>query len=113
MAAVATYTEVVRQSLEQVEVLLRKVPKPDVETVLIEDASGEEFILKRVGWHDHRRVNANIVYVRIKNGKIWIEEDGTEPGIATAFLDAGVKREDIVLGFQPPEMRHLTEFAVA
>jgi len=45
--------------------------------------------------------------------KIWIEEDMTEDGIATYFLEQGVPREDIVLAFHPPFMRPLTEFAVA
>jgi hypothetical protein len=45
--------------------------------------------------------------------KIWIEEDMTEDGIATYFLEQGVPREDIVLAFHPPFIRPLTEFAVA
>ena len=47
----------------------------------------------------------------IVRGKIWVEVDETEEGIATQFLRAGVPREDIVLAFHPPELRHLTEFA--
>jgi hypothetical protein len=113
VGALETYAGVVRQSLVQLVGLLEGIRKPDVETVLIENAARDEFIVKRVGWHDRRRVNATAVYVRIKGGKIWIEEDGTEPGIATAFLEAGIPKEDIVLGFQPPERRHLTEFAIA
>jgi hypothetical protein len=51
--------------------------------------------------------------IRIQDGKVWIEIDGTEDGIANHLLAAGVPKEDIVLGFQPPEMRKHTEFAVA
>ena len=50
---------------------------------------------------------------RLKDGKIWLEEDWTEQGIATELLKAGVPKEAIVLAFQPPEMRQLSEFAVA
>ena len=53
------------------------------------------------------------VYVRIKNEKIYIEEDWTEEGIATELLREGVPKEDIVLAFHDPETRKLTEFAVA
>ncbi len=53
------------------------------------------------------------VYVRIKNQKIYIEEDWTEEGIATELLREGVPKEDIVLAFHDPETRKLTEFAVA
>lgn len=45
--------------------------------------------------------------------KIWIEEDWTKQGIANDLLDAGVPAEDIVLGFQHPSKRPLTEFAPA
>jgi hypothetical protein len=36
----------------------------------------------------------------------------TDCNIAAELLKAGVPREDIVLCFQPPDMRPLTEFAV-
>jgi hypothetical protein len=58
-------------------------------------------------------VKAISVYVRIKNDKIYIEEDWTEEGIATELLREGVPKEDIVLAFHDPETRKLTEFAVA
>lgn len=50
---------------------------------------------------------------RIKNEKIYIEEDWTEEGIATELLTEGVPKEDIVLAFQDPETRKYTDFAVA
>ena len=49
----------------------------------------------------------------VKRYKIWIEEDWTEEGVATYFLEHGVPNQDIVLGFQPPQMREYTEFAAA
>ncbi len=52
------------------------------------------------------------MYVRLHNGKFWIEEDGLEQGVATDLLEAGVPKEDIVLAFHHPEIRPLTEFAV-
>lgn len=48
----------------------------------------------------------------IKNGKIWIQYDGTEDGIAYELLKLGVPHQDIVLGFQPARVRSDTEFAV-
>jgi len=59
------------------------------------------------------KVKAISVYVRIKNEKIYIEEDWTEEGIATELLQECVPKEDIVLAFHDPETRKLTEFAVA
>ena len=66
-----------------------------------------------MGWHGKQRDFGVTVYLRIKQGKIWIEEDWTKQGIANELLEAGVPFEDIVLGFQHPSKRSLTEFAVA
>ena len=53
-----------------------------------------------------------MVYLRIQNEKIWVEEDWTKQGIVNDLLAAGVVKEDIVLGFQHPSKRPLTDFAV-
>lgn len=46
------------------------------------------------------------------DGKIWVQYDGTEEGVATELVDAGVPKVDIVLGFRHPSVRQYTEFAV-
>ena len=59
-----------------------------------------------------RRVEGITLHVRIREGKIWVEEDWTEAGIANFLVREGVPKDDIVLGFQPPSMRPHTEYAV-
>jgi hypothetical protein len=71
------------------------------------------YFLFNLGWSADRRIKNFTVYVRIKDGKFWIEHDLTEDGIATELLEAGVPKEDIVLAFHAPEMRQYTEFAAA
>ena len=70
-------------------------------------------MLETVGWANRQRIWNTTVYVRLREGKLWIEIDWTEAGIATELLDAGVPKEDIVLAFHHPSMRPYTEFAVA
>ena len=55
------------------------------------------------------------VYIRQRDGKLWIEIDWTEAGVTTDLLDAGVPKADIVLAFHHPSIRPYTdtEFAVA
>ena len=48
----------------------------------------------------------------IIDGKIWIQQDGTEIGSANELVELGVPKHDIVLGFDPPNLRHYTDFAV-
>ena len=40
--------------------------------------------------------------VNIIDGKVWVQYDGTNRPIAEEFLEAGIPREDIVLGFHRP-----------
>jgi len=53
------------------------------------------------------------VHVEIIGGKIWIQADWTERGVAADIEEAGIPKSDIVLGFQPPHIRPYTEYAVA
>jgi hypothetical protein len=42
---------------------------------------------------------------RYKDGKIWIQHDGTEIGIANELVKLGVPKDDIVLAFHEPFVR--------
>jgi XisI protein len=77
------------------------------------DPERDHYFWFNVGWDSKQRDFGVMVYLRIENGKIWIEEDWTHQGIANEPLEAGVPADDIVLGFQHPRKRPLTEFAIA
>ncbi|OAB60977.1 DNA element excision controlling factor XisI [Leptolyngbya valderiana BDU 20041] len=113
MDKLAHYQDIVKKILTQYEEISSQVPDPDIDEVLIFDDKRSQYLWFNVGWKNERRINAASVYVRIKNEKIYIEEDWTEEGIATELLREGVPKEDIVLAFHDPETRKLTEFAVA
>ena len=113
MDKLAEYRRLIKQLLTHYAELINRRPKPDRETEVVFDEERDHYMLVTIGWSDQRRVRGTTVYVRLRNDKFWIEEDWLENGIATDLLKAGVPKEDIVLAFQPPEMRPLTEFAVA
>ena len=50
--------------------------------------------------------------IDIKGDKIWIQYDGTEVGVANELIELGIPKKSIVLGFQDPNARKFTEFAV-
>ena len=110
MDKVLKYGDCVRRVLEQ-----RAHPSSDatVETQLIMDETRDHYLLLYVGWCGHDRVRGSVLHIDIKDGRIWIQHDGTEDGVANDLVEMGVPKEDIVLGFQHPEMRALTDFAVA
>lgn len=60
-----------------------------------------------------RYVHGCLIHIDIIDGKIWIQRDGTEEGVANELVQAGVPKSQIVLGFHSPEIRKYTEFAVA
>lgn len=83
----------------------------DIESTLLIDPICDQYLLLKMGWHQDNRIKRNVIHIRLKDQKIWIEEDWTEEGIATDLLQAGVPHEDIVLAFHPPRLRQFTEFA--
>jgi len=85
----------------------------EIDPILVFDDERDSYQLMYIGWHNDRRVHATIIHMRLKNNKIWIEEDNTEEGVATALLAADIPKEDIVLAFHSPAKRRFTEFAVA
>ena len=113
MERLAKYRATIRQILKQYDRLLRQAEVPGVESHLLLDEERDEYALVKSGWADHKRIRGTVVHMRITDGKIWVEEDWTEDGVATDLLKAGVPPQDIVLAFQPPELRQLGEFAVA
>jgi len=86
---------------------------PDLRDKTVFDRQSESYLLLREGWEKSRRVHAVVVHLEIIEGKIWVQEDWTEHGIAAELEEAGVRKTDIVLGFQPPYVRPHTEYAAA
>lgn len=84
----------------------------EIERQLVFDRERDHYLLLSVGW-DKSRVHGCLVHLDIINGKIWIQRDGTEDGIAYDLEAAGVPKDHIVLAFRPPKFRHYTEYAVA
>ncbi|MBA3924360.1 MAG: XisI protein [Nostocaceae cyanobacterium] len=104
-----------RQIIEKILVDYAAVPYAygEIETEAVFDQKNDRYLLVNVGWDDERRVHGCIIHLDIINGKIWIQRDGTEHGIALDLTEAGVPKEHIVLGFREPEVRQYTEYASA
>ncbi len=85
----------------------------DVQEVAVFDDENGNYQWLSIGWENDKRAFYTHLYIRLYDNKIWIEKDTTEDGIATELVRQGVPREDIVLAFHPPYLRHLTDFAAA
>ena len=76
------------------------------------DPVHDHYQLMSVGWNDYQRIHGCLFHIDIKDGKIWIQHDGTEEGLADRLVECGVPKTDIVLAFHVPFRRQFTEFAV-
>ncbi|MDJ0800299.1 MAG: XisI protein [Calothrix sp. MO_167.B12] len=77
------------------------------------DEEHDHYLWFRFGWQEKQRIQHIIMYLCIKNGKIWVEEDATNLCVVDDLLAAGIPQTEIVLGFHHPRKRNLTEFAIA
>jgi hypothetical protein len=114
MDKLTEYRQLLKRLMGEYARLYRLRPTPNVETLLLCDEAQDHYLLMDLGWTaDEERVRRTILHVRIRDGKIWVEEDETEHGIATDLMRAKVSNLDIVLAFHPPSLRPHTAFAVA
>lgn len=110
MDTVERYREIVRQLVHDYASTRPSHGQIDVEAIV--DPVNDHYEVVHVGWHGHRRVHGSVLHLDIIHGKIWIQYDGTSRPVAEELMAAGVPREAIVLGFQPPHVRPYTDFAV-
>jgi hypothetical protein len=96
--------------------LLRENQHADVsdstaETQVIADTESDNYQLMQIGWQGNKRIYHCFIHASIRNNKIQIEQDFTEPGLAVLLLEQGVPKSDIVLAFHSPMQRQYTDFA--
>jgi hypothetical protein len=84
----------------------------EVESQLIFDLQRDHYQLVHVGWRNKRRIYGCVVHLDIKDGKIWIQHNGTEFDIAVMLSEMGIPKQNIVNGFHSSYMRQFTDFAV-
>ncbi|NEO25674.1 MAG: XisI protein [Kamptonema sp. SIO4C4] len=109
MGKLMKYNYLIQKILTHYEQLASQTPNPPgVDSILAFDEQRAQYFWLQTGWMNQKKMTAITVYVRIKNEKIYIEEDLTEEGIATELLRENVPKEDIVLAFHDPESRILS-----
>lgn len=111
MAELEKYQEIVQNLLKVYAAY--SSDDQDVDTELILDTIRDHYQLVHVGWHNDRRVYGCILHLDIKNGKVWLQHNGTESDIAAELVEMGIPKTDIVIGFHSPFKRQFTEYAVS
>lgn len=104
------YRDCVQQMLS--EYSKNKPAYGEIEVQTIFDTVRDHYQIVYLGWKQKRWIHTCVIHIDIKQEKIWIQWNGTEKDIAAELVANGVRKEDIVLGFQTPFMRKFTEYAV-
>lgn len=86
---------------------------PAIEHELIFDHNRDRYILLSTGFDASRRVHFPVFHIDIIDGKVWVQADNTDYIMAERLVDAGIDRQEIVLGFHPPKRRPHTDYAAA
>ena len=108
-----TYSAIVKRVLSETREFITASSRDSLELWPAFDDENKQYLLLSAGWENGVRHNGATLYLRVQNGKIYVEEDWLEGGIVPSLLENGVPKRDIVLAWQSPEMRPDTEFAAA
>ena len=114
MEKIEKLREAVKKSLlEWKEFITPRIEPNDqkLEAKIVFDDENNSYLLLFSGWKGNQRIHSLLIHIEIIGDKIWIQEDNTEEGAATELEKYGVAKSDIVLGFQPPNIRPYTEYA--
>ena len=103
------YRQIIQQLLTD---RAKKAWDERVQAQTIFDPEHDHYQLVYVGWRGSKRVYGVVLHADIVEGKIWIQQDGTEEGLANQLVEHSVPKHDIVLAFDPPNLRQYTDFAV-
>jgi XisI protein len=109
--AIEQYRQYIRHLLSERQKrasMSRNYEEYEVQTIF--DEQQDHYQLLYVGWRGNKRDFGCILHLDIKDGKIWIQHDGTEVGIANQLVEMGVPKQDIILAFHEPYIRQFTEF---
>jgi XisI protein len=107
------YKSVVNDLMADIEKSYQAATNPIPVQLIIDEVHGQ-YLLYQNSWQSEKRLYGCFLHIEIaKDGKVWLQHDGTDLIIAQSLLDAGIPKEDIVLGFRAPVVRPDTGFAVA
>jgi hypothetical protein len=92
-----TYRDIVKQVILGYAQL--KPSHGDIRLDPVFDETRDHYALMQFGWDRGRRVRGNLIYLTLKNGKVYIEYDGMERSITEDLTNQGIPPSKIILAF--------------
>jgi XisI protein len=112
MDRINTYRDIIRNTLNSY-LNISYANNPNIHNRAAFDSKNDQYLIISEGWDSKKHIHSCLIHIEIINGKVWIQCDNTESGVAVELVPAGIPKEDIVLGFHEPNVRQYTGFAVA
>lgn len=106
-----TYRQIIRDVLRPYTTIT--YANVDVRNRAAFDTENDQYVILSEGWDHKQHLHGCLIHVEIIDGKVWVQQDGTEDVITDDLVAAGIPKTDIVLGFQEPAVRPYTGFAIA
>ncbi|NET08585.1 MAG: XisI protein [Symploca sp. SIO2B6] len=85
----------------------------DFEVLTVFDTERHHYQIVHLGWDNKRWIHHCTIHVDIRNEKFWLFQNLTEHEIERDLMAMGVPKTDIILGFVPENIRHMTDFGVS
>ena len=104
-----------RRILQQVIEMHAAMPgePAEVESIPICDSVHDNYLLMDVNPSSKGSAAHIVVHLRLKDGKVRVERDGIEYGIAEDLIEAGIAKEDIAYTFYGRDLIPVPESAAA
>jgi len=103
------YKEIVRELI--LDYAKVKPAYGDIKNEVVFDEERGHYELLNIGWDGRRRrVHFTVFHFDIKDGKVWLEKNATDWDVGEELVEAGIPREQIVLGLVLPQSRKLTKY---
>ena len=106
----ARYQQIIQEVLSEYAKV--KPANGDFEVLTVFDTERNHYQIVHIGWQGRRWVHHCTIHVDIRNEKFWFFQNLTEHEIEKDLMELGVPKTDIVLGFIPESIRHMTDFGV-
>jgi XisI protein len=113
MDRIELYRESIKTFLKNYADSISQHPEPGTEIEIVFDTENDRYLLLDVGWDKEKRVHHCIFHFDIKDGKIWLQENNTDIEVDEEFVNLGISKKEIVVGFHYPSMREYSDYAVS
>lgn len=110
MDKIEKYREILKSVIKEYAKI--KYANLDAQNFAVIDQEQDRYLVLTIGWKKYKRVHSCPIHFDIVDGKVVIQTDHTDYGIALDLMDAGIPKSDIVLGYYPAEKSEALGFAI-